>query len=182
MPAHRQPGEVVEECVRLARGTTRRSVVLIDGGAGSGKTTLGLQLAARWPGPVQLVGLDDIYPGWTGLAEGSRAVHTRLLRSWRPGFRRWDWSRQARAEWVAIDPERSLIIEGCGALTPQSRALATVGIWCDLDARSRQERAFARDGEPLIAHWEEWEAQEAGHWELHRPWELADLRTTVSGS
>ena len=174
------PGQPsLDDLVRLANAGPDRAVVLIDGGAGSGKTTLGHQLSDSWRGPVQLVSLDDVYPGWSGLAGGSDAVHASILRARRPGYRRWDWALSARAEWVPLEPDRALIIEGCGALTPRSSALATLRIWCDLDADTRRDRAVARDGETLARHWDDWAAQEAEHWSRHRPWELADLRLTV---
>lgn len=172
----------LDDLVRLADAGRDRAVVLIDGGAGSGKTTLGIQLRDSWRGPVHLVSLDDVYPGWSGLADGSRAVHTTILRGLRPGYRRWDWALGARAEWVPLDPDRALIIEGCGALTPHSSALATLRIWCHLDADTRRDRAIARDGDTLARHWDDWAAQEAEHWRRHRPWELADLRLAVGGS
>ena len=152
-----------------------RAVVLIDGGAGSGKTSLGNRLSEQWPGPVQLVGLDELYPGWGGLAEASRAVVEHVLRPWRPGYRRWDWTESARGEWVHLDQNLPLIVEGCGALTPASRALATFGIWCEVDASTRRRRALERDGALFESHWDEWAAQEAAHWQAHRPWELADV-------
>lgn len=156
-----------------------RPVVLIDGGAGSGKTTLAESLARLWDGPVQVVGMDDFYPGWDGLAAASRMIAEQVLRPSDPGYRRWDWVRAEPAEWVPIDPSLSLVIEGCGALTPENRALADLGVWCELDEAERRRRAIARDGELFAVHWDQWEAQEAEHWRRHRPWESADLTVTV---
>lgn len=156
-----------------------RPVILIDGGAGSGKTTLAAALKRAWTGPVQVVGMDDFYPGWSGLAAASRAIAEQVLRPSDPGYRRWNWERSEAAEWLPIDPLLPLVIEGCGALTPRNRSLADLGVWCELDEAERHRRAIARDGELFAAHWDEWEAQEAEHWRQHRPRELADLVVTV---
>jgi len=156
-----------------------RPVVLIDGGAGAGKTTLATRLAERWPGPVQLVSMDAFYPGWDGLAAGSAMVAELVLRPVDPGYPSWGWERSAVTGWVPLDPATPLIVEGCGALTPANRALADLGIWCELDENERHRRAIDRDGESFAVHWDQWEAQEAGHWQRHRPWELADLTVTV---
>lgn len=160
--------------VRAALASAPRPVVLIDGGSGSGKSTLAAALARAWTGPVQLVSLDEIYPGWGGLAEGSASVARDVLRPWRPGYRRWDWTAGARAQWVTLDLAAPLIVEGCGALTPENRALASYGIWCELDEPARRRRALAR--EPgFAADWDAWAAQEHAHWQAHRPWALADV-------
>ncbi len=156
-----------------------RPVVLIDGGAGSGKTTLAAALAEAWPGPLQAIGMDDFYPGWDGLAAASEAIADQLLRPSEPGYFRWDWTLSRVAGWVPIDPHRPLLIEGCGALTVRNRALADLGVWCELDEAERYRRAIARDGELFAVHWNQWEAQEAEHWQRHRPRELADLTVTV---
>ncbi|MDQ7993578.1 MAG: cobalt ABC transporter [Propionicimonas sp.] len=162
----------------VAATGSARPVVLIDGGAGAGKTTLAASLAEAWPGRVQLVGMDALYPGWGGLAAGSATVAGSVLRPDDPGYRRWDWAASRPAEWVALDPSLPLLVEGCGALTPRTRARADLGVWCELEEAERRRRAIARDGELFASHWEEWEAQEAEHWRAHRPWELADI--TVS--
>ena len=73
---------LVDEVVQAARG--RRLVVLLDGGSGAGKTTLARRLhrdlEARL-GTTQLVSLDDVYPGWHGLAAASELVRDTLLGS-----------------------------------------------------------------------------------------------------
>ena len=65
-----------------------RPVVLVDGRSGAGKSTLAARLVAAWPGPVTLVSLDDLFPGWDGLAAGSDAVARDVLRRTEPGYTR----------------------------------------------------------------------------------------------
>lgn len=150
-----------------------RPVVVIDGGAGSGKTTLAQALAECWPGEaVQVVGLDEVYPGWHGLASASAAVPGLIGGT---GFTTWDWARDRPGAWRPLDPAAALVVEGCGALTPASRQLAGLSIWLELDADTRKQRALDRDGEVFAAHWDDWAAQEAEHWRADHPRELADL-------
>jgi hypothetical protein len=162
------------EALRTLTQTHARPVVVIDGGAGAGKSTLARQLAAHWPTPgaVQVVSLDELYPGWGGLAAASLAVPD-LIRG--TGFHAWDWDRNAPGAFRPLDPAAALIVEGCGALTPASRALAGLAIWIELDEATRRTRALDRDGAEFEGHWDEWAAQEAAHWRDDRPWELADL-------
>lgn len=166
------PAKLVAAVATASRGA--RPVVVIDGGAGSGKTTLAERLVADWPaaGAPQLVSLDDLYPGWHGLAAGSAAVPELIAGH---GYRRWDWEHDRPGAWRELEPSAPLIVEGCGALSPASRALATLAVWVDLDSATRRERALARDGATFAEHWADWAAQEADHWAAHRPWELADL-------
>lgn len=150
-----------------------RPVVLIDGGAGSGKTTLASALVEAWPGtPPELVGLDEFYPGWGGLAAASTLVPGLIAAQ---GFRRWDWAADAPDGWRDLDPSRGLVVEGCGALTPASAALADLTVWLELPERQRKARAIARDGEAFAVHWDEWAAQEAEHWRTAHPSQLAQV-------
>lgn len=145
--------------------------MLIDGRSGAGKTTLARELAPLLG--AQLVSLDDVYPGWRGLAAGSASVHETLLRPRDPGWTRWDWASQRPAEWHPVNPEQPIVIEGCGALTRANRALATFGIWVDARAQDRRWRALER--EPGFApHWAEWAAQERTHIAAEHPRSLAD--------
>ena len=167
--------ENLDDLVTAIRDATgsRRAVVLIDGRSGSGKTVLGESLAPRLD--AQLVSLDDLYPGWEGLEAGSDAVHETVLRARDPGWARWDWASARPAEWHPVDPDRAIVIEGCGALSRANRALATFGIWLELDAEERRRRALERDGELFAPHWDEWAAQEVAFAAREHPIELADL-------
>jgi gluconate kinase len=149
-----------------------RPVVLIDGRSGSGKSTIAPPLAAALG--AQLVRLDDIYPGWDGLELASEHIGEFLLGDPWPRWRRWDWVADAPAEWHRVDAARPLVVEGCGTLSRGNRALATFGIWVELDAVSRKRRALERDGDAYAPHWDRWAAQEARFAEREHPRDLAD--------
>ncbi|WP_423923359.1 ATP-binding protein [Frigoribacterium sp. 2-23] len=165
------------------RGAAPRLVVLIDGRSGSGKTTLGAALERTWPverlGPVQLVHLDDVYPGWHGLEAASRVVESTILDEVRPGWRRWDWALDREAEWSELDPAASVIVEGAGSLTRASSVRADLSIWLDLDTDTRRARALGRDGAAYEPWWQVWADQEARHIEQEAPRSLADLVVDV---
>lgn len=157
----------------IAALPTRTPRILIDGRSGAGKTTFAPLLAD--PLGAQLIHLDDIYPGWSGLSRGSEHVTTNVLSSTTPRWRRWDWAADAPAEWHALDPRRPLVIEGCGSLTRANRALADFGIWIDGGEAARKARAIARDGDVFAEHWDMWAAQEEVFIAEQRPRDLADL-------
>lgn len=158
------------------------SVLFIDGRSGSGKTTLAANLA--WELGAQTLHLEDLYPGWDGLAQGSAAVAGALDRG---AYRRYDWVTGAFAELVALEPG-PLVIEGCGAITLANLAAAerwiarhhlsgrVESLWLELGEEERRERALARDGETFAPYWDRWAAQEEAHFSAHRPWELASLK------
>lgn len=150
-------------------------VLFIDGRSGSGKTSLAEALAAaRVAGGAErprIVGMDEIYPGWDGLAAGSAMV-PELLRTGR--YRRYDWYSESFTPEVTLEPGASLIVEGCGSVSGEAlavaRALGSVyTLWVECPDELRRERALARDGETFIPHWERWAAQEVTHFARTRP-------------
>jgi len=155
----------------LARVVTEASpsraapVVLIDGPSGAGKSTFADALVAAWPGDAAptLVHMDDVYPGWDGLAAGAREVHELLLlprSEGRPaGWRRYDWSIEAPRDWVPVDASCPLIVEGCGTLLAANVPLSDVRVWITADDAVRKRRALARDHGAFDAHWDRWQRQ-----------------------
>ena len=166
---------------RIASRLTRRfagrvpAVLFVDGHSGSGKTTLARALAGEYsrlgaPAP-QIVGMDELYPGWHGLREGSESV-AQLIRS--REYSRYDWYAERFTERVALDPGSPLIIEGCGSLSADALAAArslgdSYAVWISSPAALRRERAIARDGETFAPHWDEWAAQEQAHFARTKP-------------
>jgi energy-coupling factor transporter ATP-binding protein EcfA2 len=170
-------GEVLAELGTIDRPD---ALVLIDGRSGSGKSTLARMLRDAWPGGggVDLLAMDDIYPGWDGLAAASAHLFSGILAPRAAGeagrWRRWDWDRSGPADEQVLLPGRPLIVEGAGALTAATAALADLTVWLDAPSELRRERALARDGETYAPHWSRWAAQEDRHIALHRPETRAD--------
>lgn len=152
-------------------GHNRRFVLLIDGRSGTGKSVLATELAERMH--AQVLRLDDVYPGWSGLDRASLGL-ARILRSGR--WRSWDWQLGAPGEWRRLAPGGRLIVEGVGAISCETRQLADTAIWLDLPDRERERRAIARDGDAFRNHWRMWAAQEARLLSREDPARLADAR------
>lgn len=166
---------LLDAVVSAAAG--RRPVVLLDGGSGSGKTTLARALRRELTdrlGPIQLVSLDDCYPGWHGLARASEWVWQTILAPDHPGHRTWDWQHDRPAGWVPLDPSLPIIVEGCGALSLASAPMASTTLWYERPEAQRRRRALGRaDGDGFRPWWDEWARQEAALWALNHPREPA---------
>jgi uridine kinase len=154
----------------------RGRLLCIDGPAGSGKTTLAAEVAARSGAPV--VHMDDLYEGWGGLP----AIRTQLdrlllpLSRERPGsYRRWDWYADRWAEVVSVPPAPLLVLEGVGSGSRTHADLVTVLVWVEADADLRLARALARDGAELEAQLSAWTVAEEHHFEVEGTRARADL-------
>lgn len=156
----------------VAAATGRRAVVLIDGRSGTGKTTLGAQIAQLLG--AQLVHLDDLYPGWDGLRAAADAVVTDVLGT-PSGYRRWDWVADAPTDWASVDPDLPIVVEGCGAVSRASAPLASLRVWLEADDTVRWDRAIGRDGEVFAREWDRWAAQEQEFIAAEDPAALADV-------
>lgn len=143
-------------------------IVGIDGPSGAGKTTFADSLTeALWERTgfrPQVVHMDDVYAGWTGLSEAVNLVADLVLTPLSEGregaFRRWDWSTSARAETIRIPIADWLILEGVGAGSRRCRPHLAAVVWLEADRSVRMARGLERDGEAFLPHWEPWAAQE----------------------
>ncbi|MGW6376694.1 hypothetical protein ACWFRB_11615 [Rhodococcus sp. NPDC055112] len=155
--------------VVLARAAHRRrrgrgpTLVGIDGPSGGGKSALAEQVAAALD-DAPVVRMDDLYPGWDGLAAAVpllvRWVLSPAGRGLVPRYRRYDWHRGGYAEWRTIHRHRYLIVEGAGATTGRARGYYAVRVWVDADPDERMRRALRRDGDMFRPHWDRWARQE----------------------
>lgn len=141
----------------------RTRLALIDGPAGSGKTTLAARLAAALGCAV--VHGDDLYEGWDGLATLWDTLGPRVLEPLARGedarFRRWDWVRGARGEWIDVPAADALVIEGVGVAQRRARPYAGLFVYVDAPWEARLARGIERDGEGMRGEWERWQEVEA---------------------
>lgn len=152
-------------------------VAAIDGPAGSGKTTLAVQLAGALNCAV--VHMDDIYPGWDGLAEAATLVADQVLKplaaGGQPRHRKWDWANNIYAEWVDVPVEPILLIEGCGSASLRGAPYLSLIIWVDAPHDLRMKRGIERDGDTFRPHWKRWARQEDELFAAERTRERADI-------
>jgi anthranilate synthase component 1/para-aminobenzoate synthetase len=142
-------------------------IIAIDGRSGAGKTTLAIELAAQLRNhhKVALFHLEDIYPGWNGLATGIEryvsTVLTPLSRGEAATWTSWDWANHYDGDTRVTLPAEIVIIEGVGAAAAEARPLLSAVIWADSPEDVRRTRALERDGGTYEPFWEQWAAQEA---------------------
>lgn len=161
-------------------------ILLLDGRSGAGKSQLARLVAARLGADV--LGMDDLYPGWDGLAAGAetaaRDIVAPLARGERARWRRWDWLAEggsgAFAEEHVRDPGGTLVLEGCGAITPATAACAALAAWIDTADEVRRERALRRDlgmgAGADLQWWPGWRLQEEAFYRGAGSADLAELR------
>ncbi|QDY89913.1 aminodeoxychorismate synthase component I [Arthrobacter sp. UKPF54-2] len=141
-------------------------IIAIDGRSGAGKTTLAIELAARLREhhKVSLFHLEDIYPGWNGLAAGIDRYAATVLAPLRRGeaarWVSWDWERHYDGETRLTQPAEIVLVEGVGAAAAAAAPYLDAVIWADSPDEDRQTRALARDGESYGPYWEQWARQE----------------------
>lgn len=157
---------VADRALGLAAAGRSPVIVAVDGHAGSGKTTLAAQVGRLLRAPV--VHMDDLYPGWDGLAQSSQLAAERVLRPLREGrdgaYRRWDWAASSWAEGagatVTVPWAPLLVLEGCGSSVGPAGPLVDVRVWVQAPYEERMRRGIERDGEVFAQNWERWARQE----------------------
>lgn len=145
---------------------TRPVIIAIDGRSGAGKTTVAVELAAqlRRHRTVSLFHLEDIYPGWDGLAGGVERyissvlepLHSNLPAIWTA----WDWEAKndGACRITAVAPV--VLVEGVGSSHGRAIDFLDAVIWVDTPQQARKQRALERDGETYAPFWDAWAEQE----------------------
>lgn len=134
-----------EIIVKISKNAAKR-LVLIDGAAGSGKTTLAAKLADLWK--ANLVNTDDV--SWCAdPVQWDGEMLDGIINPWLNGkdvaYRPSGWIKENRPGSIKVDPNRALIIEGMGACRKSLRAVADYSIWVDAEPYIARARVVQRD-------------------------------------
>ena len=168
-------------------GATR--LVVVDGPAGSGKTTFAERLAGALGevtggvtgggSRVGVLHMDEVYAGWTLTGAAARLASgvLRPIAEERAGaYHRYDWSvgRFAPAP-VPVPAVPLLLVEGCGSCPQAQDPWTTLRIWVEAPPQLCLERGLARDGAGLAPQWRRWQELEAAVFATERTRARADL-------
>ena len=156
-------------------------IILIDGRAGSGKSTfaesLQQQLFRDGESAPRVIHMDNIFEGWDGLALGSdymvRFILQPLARRETASWQDWSWVKNQRSSWREFSGGTPLIVEGCGSLTERSKEHADLSIWLEASEEVRRERWIQR--ERHLEKFDFWAAQELDFYAREKSQSLADL-------
>lgn len=156
-------------------------IVLIDGRAGSGKSTFAEKLQQKLfqdgESAPRVIHMDNIFEGWEGLSLGSeylvRFILSPLARAETASWQDWSWVRNERSSWREFSGGTPLIVEGCGALTERSKEHAYFSLWLEAIEDTRRTRWLER--ERHLDKFDFWAAQELDFYAREKSQSLADL-------
>ena len=167
----------------------RLPIVLIDGRAAAGKSSFANQLAELYfkseKQAARIISMDDLYPGWDGLASGSLYLLSHILsplaQTKTAHWQVWDWAENRRGAADAVNGQRefsggtALIIEGCGSISRQTSELSDLCVWLEADAAVRKTRFHQRDSGRFDGYFATWSAQEDEYYQREKSAELAQI-------
>jgi uridine kinase len=173
--------KISSQVLELIDRGNQTPIILIDGRAGSGKSTfaesLQQQLFRDGESAPRVIHMDNIFEGWDGLALGSdymvRFILQPLARQETASWQDWSWVKNQRSSWREFSGGTPLIVEGCGSLTERSKEHADISIWLEAGEETRRERWIQR--ERHLEKFDFWAAQELDFYAREKSQSLADL-------
>ena len=173
--------KISSQVLELIDRGNQTPIVLIDGRAGSGKSTfaeaLQQQLFRDGESAPRVIHMDNIFEGWDGLALGSdymvRFILQPLARQETASWQDWSWVKNQRSSWREFSGGTPLIVEGCGSLTERSKEHADFSIRLEASEETRRARWIQR--ERHLDKFDFWAAQELDFYSREKSQSLADL-------
>ena len=173
--------KISSQILELIDRGNQTPIVLIDGRAGSGKSSFAEKLQQKLfqngESAPRVIHMDNIFEGWDGLALGSdymeRYILQPLARQETASWQDWSWVKNQRSSWREFSGGTPLIVEGCGSLTERSKEHADISIWLEASEETRRERWIQR--ERHLEKFDFWAAQELDFYAREKSQSLADL-------
>jgi len=159
-------------------GKTR--VILIDGPAGSGKTTFAHHLAQTLDG-CPVISMDDLYNGWHNplndelYSRINEQIFTSLSEEVDIRYQKYDWHANQFNNWIDLTNSDFLILEGVGAMHPKNLDKACLKIWLEANEKLLLKRVLGRDGEDLREQMLTWQKMEREYFKKYKVADKADF-------
>jgi len=138
--------ESISNIVKKVLNINKKPLVLIDGVAGSGKTTLAVIIADIIN--ANLVHIDDVCWNADPIHYDAEMLDG-IINPWFNGnnvsYKPTGWIKENRIGSIEIDPNKALVIEGMGVCRKTLREIATYSIWLDIESELARNRLVRRD-------------------------------------
>ena len=185
-PANEPVAEVARRVLKTPARLGDVRLVVVDGPAGSGKTTYAAALSAAL-GDAPVVHMDDLFGGWAGalVPDVWHRLESEVLAPLREGraprYRMYDWSADQFGGWADVPRHAVLVLEGVGSAARPVDPWAVLRVWVEAPADLRLERGLARDGLAMRDHWLRFVETEDAHFTRDGTRDRADLFVDGTG-
>lgn len=167
-PANEPVSDVARRVTASAPRLGDVRLVVVDGPAGSGKTTYATALSSEL-GDAPVVHMDDLFGGWAGalLPDVWDRLEAQVLAPLRAGrtarYRMYDWDADEFGGWIDVPRHAVLVLEGVGSAARPVDPSAVLRVWVEVPADLRIARGLARDGVAMREHWLRFAEAEDAH-------------------
>jgi uridine kinase len=158
--------ELVDKVNKSSNTCGQAKLIIIDGPAGSGKTTLAKSLS-RLLENCPIIHMDEIYEGWENALSPKTFIDLTdwvinpLLESKPIEFIKYDWYLEKRIEKVVINLPKFLIIEGVGSSSFDISKYACLKLWIEVRKQTGINRVLTRDGLQIQDQMKHWQIRES---------------------
>ena len=152
-------------------------IIAIDGCGGAGKSTLAAAVS-KLLNNCPVIHTDD-FASWDNSQSWSPRILAQVLEPLRQGkkarFQRYDWSKRALDNWLGVEPQEFVIIEGVSSARREFRPYLAFSIFVQTDRSLRLTRGLERNGEQARTQWLDWMRQEDEYILRDQPEEFVDI-------
>ena len=162
----RNLSELVDKVNESSKKCGQTKIIVIDGPAGSGKTTLAKSLSGLLEN-CPIIHLDEIYEGWENALSPKTSqdlvewIINPLLENNLIEYIKYDWNLEQRIEKVVINNSKVIIIEGVGSSSFQVSKHASLKLWIEVNKETGINRVLTRDGLHIQEQMKTWQSQES---------------------
>lgn len=158
--------DLVQNVNSSSKKCGQTKIVVIDGPAGSGKTTLAKSLSGLLEN-CPIIHMDEIYEGWENALSPKTSqdlvewIINPLLEDKSIEYLKYDWHLEQRIEKVVINNPKVMIIEGVGASVSEISKHACLKLWIEVNEETGINRVLTRDGLQIQEQMKKWQTQES---------------------
>lgn len=158
--------DLVQNVNSSSKKCGQTKIVVIDGPAGSGKTTLAKSLSGLLEN-CPIIHMDEIYEGWENALSPKTSqdlvewIINPLLEDKSIEYLKYDWHLEQRIEKVVINNFKVMIIEGVGASVSEISKHACLKLWIEVNEETGINRVLTRDGLQIQEQMKKWQSQES---------------------